>query len=106
MTHITSVSADIHWTAGFDGGYQDAWFEVAYKLGSEADFGGWEKVDGVPAGHNVTHRISFLSEQSDYLVWVKAVNSHDGRSESSPIDTRFTTKSTLQFKVTFSTHIT
>ena len=37
VTHITSVSADIHWTAGFDGGYQDAWFEVAYKLGSEAD---------------------------------------------------------------------
>ena len=93
VTHITSVSADIHWTAGFDGGYQDAWFEVAYKLGSEADFGGWEKVDGVPAGQIVTHRISSLSEQSDYLVRVKAVNSHNGRSESSPIETVLTTKS-------------
>ena len=93
VTHITTVSADIHWTAGFDGGYQDAWFEVAYKLGSEPDFGGWEKVDGVPAGQTVTHRISSLSEQADYLVRVKAVNSHDGRSESSPIDTTFTTKS-------------
>ena len=95
MTHITSVSADIHWTAGFDGGYQDAWFEVAYKLGSEPDFGGWEKVDGVPAGHNVTHRISSLSEQSDYLVRVKAVNSHDGRSESSPIEVTLATKCKL-----------
>ena len=80
VSHITSVSADIHWTAGFDGGYQDVWFEVGYKLGSEADFDGWEKVDGVPAGQTVTHRISSLSEQSDYLVRVKAVNSHDGRS--------------------------
>ena len=93
VTHITSVSADIHWTAGFDGGYQDAWFEVAYKLGSEPDFGGWEKVDGVPAGQTVTHRIPSLSERSDYLVRVKAVNSHDGRSESSTIETMFTTKS-------------
>ena len=93
VTHITSVSADIHWTAGFDGGYQDTWFEVAYKLGSEADFGGWEKVDGVPAGQTVNHRISSLSEQSDYLVRVKAVNSHDGRSESFPIETKFTAKS-------------
>ena len=93
VTHITSVSADIHWTAGFDGGYQDAWFEVAYKLGSEADFGGWEKGDGVPAGQTVTHRISSLSEQSDYLVRIKAVNSHDDRSESYPIETVFTTKS-------------
>ena len=101
VTHITSVSADIHWTAGFDGGYQDAWFEVAYKLGSEPDLGGWEKVDGVPAGQTVTHRISSLSEQSDYLVRVKAVNSHDGRSESSPIETTFTTKSKLQYEVTF-----
>ena len=95
VTHITSVSADIHWTAGFDGGYQDAWFEVAYKLGSEADFGGWEKVDSVKVGQNVTHRISSLSEQSDYLVRVKAVNSHGGRSESSLIETTFTTKSKL-----------
>ena len=95
VTHITSVSADIHWTAGFDGGYQDAWFEVAYKLVSESDIGGWEKVDGVPAGQTVTYRISSLSEQSDYLVRVKAVNSHDGRSESSPIETIFTTKSEL-----------
>ena len=97
VTHITSVSADIHWTAGFDGGYQDAWFEVAYKLGSEPDFGGWEKVDGVPAGQNVTHIISSLSEQSDYLVRVKSVISHDGRSESSPIETNFTTKSKLHY---------
>ena len=93
VTHITSVSADIHWTAGFDGGYQDAWFEVAYKLGSEPHFGGWEKADGVPAGQTVNHRISSLSEQSDYLVRVKAVNSHDGRSESSTNETIFTTKS-------------
>ena len=98
VTHITSVTADIHWTAGFDGGYQDAWFEVAYKLGSEADLGGWEKVDD--AGPNVTHRMSSLSEQSDYLVHVKAFNSHDGRSESTPIETKFTTKSKLQNKVT------
>ena len=97
VTHITSVSADIHWTAGFDGGYQDAWFEVAYKLGSESDFGGWEKVDGVPAGQIVTHRISSLSEQSDYLVRVKAVNTHDGGGESSPIETIFTTKSKLLY---------
>ena len=97
VKHITSVSADIHWTAGFDGGYQDAWFEVAYKLESEADLGGWEKVDGVPAGQTVTHRISSLSEQSDYLVRVKAVNSHDGRSESSPIETKFTTKRKLPY---------
>ena len=97
VTHITSVSADIHWTAGFDAGYQDAWFEVAYKLGSEADFGGWEKVDGVPAGQTVTHRISSLSEQSEYLIRVKAVNSHDDRSESSPIETKFTTKSKLHY---------
>ena len=100
VTHITSVSADIHWTAGFDGGYQDVWFEVAYKLGSEPDFGGWEKVDGVPAGQIVTHRISSLSEQSVYLVRVKAVNSHDGRSESSPIETTFTSKSKLQYSGT------
>ena len=93
VTHITSVSADIHWTAGFDGGYQDAWIEVAYKLGSEPDFGGWEKVDGVPAGQTVTHRISSLSEQSDYLVRNKAVNSHEDRSESSTNETMFTTKS-------------
>ena len=93
VTNITSVSADIHWTAGFDGGYQDAWFEVAYKLGYESDFGGWEKVDGVPAGQIVTHRISSLSGRSDYLVRVKAVNSHDGRSESSENETMFTTKS-------------
>ena len=93
VTHITSVSADIHWTAGFDCGYQDAWFEVAYKLGSESDLGGWEKVDGVPAGQTVTHRISSLSEQSDYLVRVKAVNSHDSRSESSTNETIFTTNS-------------
>ena len=93
VTHITSVSADIHWTAAFDGGYQDAWFEVAYKLESEPDFGGWEKVDGVPAGQTVSHRISSLSEQSDYLVRVKAVNSHDGRSESTTIETNFTTMS-------------
>ena len=92
VTHITSVSADILWTAGFDGGYQDAWFELAYKLGSEPDFGGWEKVDGVPAGQTVTHRISSLSEQSDYLVRVKSVNSHDGRSESFPVETVFTSK--------------
>ena len=93
VTRITSVSADIHWTAGFDGGYQDAWFEVAYKLVSEADFGGWEKVDGVPTGQTVTHRISSLSEQSDYLVRVKSVNSHDGRSESFSIEeTVFKTK--------------
>ena len=97
VTHITSVSADIHWTAGFDGGYQDAWFEVAYKLGSEPDFGGWEKVDGVPAGQTVTHRISSLSEQSDYLVRVKAVNSHDDRNESSPIEANFKTKSKLHY---------
>ena len=97
VTHITSVSADIHWTAGFDGGYQDAWFEVAYKLVSEADFGGWEKVDGVPAGQNVTHRILSLSEQSEYLVWIKAVNTHDGRSESFPIETNLTTKSKLPY---------
>ena len=97
VTHITSVSADIHWTAVFDGGYQDAWFEVAYKLGSEPDFGGWEKVDGVPAGQIVTHRISSLSEQSDYLVRVKAVNSHNGRSESSPIETEFAPKSKLPY---------
>ena len=95
VTHITSVSADIHWTAGFDGGYQDAWFEVAYKLGSEADFGGWEKVDGVPAGQSVTYRISSLSEESEYLVSVKCLNSHGGRSETSPIETVFTTKSKL-----------
>ena len=100
VTHITSVSADIHWTAGFDGGYQDAWFEVAYKLGSEPDFGGWEKVDGVPAGQTVTLRISSLSEQSSYKALLKSVNSHDGRSESSPIETKFTTKSKLQNKVT------
>ena len=99
VTHITSVSADIHWTAGFDGGYQDAWFEVAYKLGSESDFGGWEKVDGVPAGQTVTHRISSLSEQSDYLVRVKAVNSHEDRSESSPIETNFATKSKLPYEI-------
>ena len=92
VTHITSVSADIHWTAGFDGGYQDAWFEVAYKLGSEADFGGWEKVDGEPAGQTVTHRISSLPEQSEYLVRVKAVNSHGGRSESFPVEAVFKTK--------------
>ena len=92
VTHITSVSADIHWTAGFDGGYQDAWFEVAYKLGSEADLGGWEKVGGVPAGQTVTHRMSSLSEQSDYLVRVKAVNSHNGRNESSKVETKLTTK--------------
>ena len=98
VTHITSVSADIHWTAGFDGGYQDRWFEVAYKLVSEPDLGDWEKVDS--AGQNVTHRMSSLSEQSDYLIRVKAVNSHDGRSESSPIETKFTTKSKLQNKVT------
>ena len=97
VTHITSVSADIHWTAGFDGGYQDTWFEVAYKLESEADLGGWEKVDGVPAGQTVSHRISSLSEQSDYLVRVKAVNSHNGRSESSLIETIFTTKSKLHY---------
>ena len=97
VAHITSVSADIHWTAGFDGGYQDAWFEVAYKLGSESDFGGWDKVDGVPAGQTVTHRISSLSEQSDYLVRVKAVNSHDRRSESYPIETIFTTNSKLPY---------
>ena len=66
-----------------------------YKLGSEADFGGWEKVDGVLAGQTVTHRISSLSEQSDYLVRVKSVNSHDGRTESSPIETTFITKSEL-----------
>ena len=95
VTHITSVSADIRWTAGFDGGYQDAWFEVAYKLGSEPDFGGWEKVDGVPAGQTVTHRISSISEQSDYLVRIKAVNPHDVRSESPPIGTIFTTTSKL-----------
>ena len=95
VTHITSVSADIHWTAGFDGGYQDAWFEVAYKLGSEADFGGWEKVNGVPAGQTVTHIISSLSEQSDYLVKVKVVNSHEDRSESSPIEETLTTKCKL-----------
>ena len=99
VTHITSVSADIHWTAGFDGGYQDAWFEVAYKLQTDFEVGGWEKVDGVPAGLNVTRRISFLSEQAEYLVRIKAVNSHDGRSESSPIETTFTTNSKLQYKV-------
>ena len=99
VTHITSVSADIHWTAGFDGGYQDAWFEVAYSLGSEPDIGGWEKVDGVPAGQTVTHRISSLSEQSDYLFRIKAVNSHDGRSESSPIETIFTTNSKLPYEI-------
>ena len=99
VTHITSVSADIHWTAGFDGGYQDAWFEVAYKLRSEADFGGWEKVDGVPAGQTVTHRISSLSEQSDYLFRVKVVNSHEDRSESSPIEVTLTTKCKLLRKV-------
>ena len=92
VTHITSVSADIHWTAGFDGGYQDAWFEVAYKLVSEADLGGWEKVDGLPAGKTVTHRISSLSEQSDYLVRIKSVNSHDGRTENSPTENVFTTE--------------
>ena len=102
VTHITSVSADIHWTAGFDGGYQDAWFEVDYKLGSEPDFGGWEKVDGVPAGQTVTHGISSLSEQSYYLVRIKAVNSHDGRSESSPMEVTFKTKSKLQYKITVS----
>ena len=95
VAHITSVSADIHWTAGFDGGYQDAWFEVAYKLAPESDFGVWEKVDVVPVGQTVTHRISSLSEQSDYLVRVKSVNSHDGRSDSSPIETIFTTKCKL-----------
>ena len=105
VTHITSVSADIHWTAGFDGGYQDAWFEVAYKLGSEPDFGGWEKVDGIPAGQTVTHGISSLSEQSSYKALLKSVNSHDGRSESSSIVATFITKSKLQYKVTFSTHI-
>ena len=93
VTHITSISADIHWTAGFDGGYQDTWFEVAYKLGSEADLGGWEKVYGLPAGQTVTHRISSLSEQSDYLVRIKAVNSHDGRKESAVLETMFTTNS-------------
>ena len=92
VTHITSVSADIHWTAGFDGGYQDAWFEVVYKLGSESDFAGWEKVDGVPAGQSVTYSISSLSEESEYLARVKAVNSHDGRSESAVLETMFTTK--------------
>ena len=95
VTHITSVSADIHWTAGFDGGYQDAWFEVAYKLGSEPDLGGWEKVDGVPAGQTVTHRISSLSEQSEYMIRIKSVNSHVGRTESSPIEIIFITKSEL-----------
>ena len=95
VTHIMSVSADVHWTAGFNGGYQDAWFEVAYKLGSEPELSGWEKVDGVSAGQTATHRISSLSEQSDYLVRVKAVNSHDGRSESYPIETAFTTKCKL-----------
>ena len=99
VTHITSVSADIHWTAGLDGGYQDAWFEVAYKLGSEADLGGWEKVDGVPAGQSVSHRISSLSEQSDYLVRVKTVNSHNGRSESSNVDTTLTTNSELSYNI-------
>ena len=102
VTHITSVSADIHWTAGFDGGYQDTCFEVAYNLGSEPDFGFWEKVDGVPAGQNVTHRISSLSEQSDYLVRINSVNSHDGRSESSNVETTLNTNSELQYIVTFS----
>ena len=74
VTHITSVSADIHWTAGFDGGYHDSWFEVAYKLVSEPDLGGWGKVDGVPA---------------EQTVRVKAVNSHNGRSERSTIETIF-----------------
>ena len=97
VTHITSVSADIHWTAGFDGGYQESWFEVAYKLGSEADFGGWEKLDSIPAGQTVTHRISSLSEQSDYLVRIKSVNSHGGRSESFPIEATFTTNSKLPY---------
>ena len=101
VTHITSVSADIHWTAGFDAGYQDALFEVAYKLGSETDLGGWEKVDGVPTGQTATHRISSLSEQSSYNALVKSVNPHGGRSESSQIETTFTTKSKLQYKVTF-----
>ena len=95
VTHITSVSADIHWTAGFDGGYQDAWFEVSHKLQSDFEVGVWKKVDGVPAGQTVTHRISSLSEESEYLVRVKAVNSHDGRSETSPIETVFATKSKL-----------
>ena len=50
-------------------------------------------MDGVPAGQTVTHRISSLSEQSEYLVKVKAVNSHDGRSESFSIEeTVFKTK--------------
>ena len=39
VTHITSVSADIHWMAGFDGGYQDAWFEVALDLSQTLVFG-------------------------------------------------------------------
>ena len=54
-------------------------------------------MDGVPAGQTVTHRISSLSEQSDYLVRVKSVNSHDGRSETSLIETKFTTKSKLPY---------
>ena len=104
VTHITSVSADIHWTAGFDGGYQYAWFEVAHNVRSDALFNGWEKVHGVPAGQIVTHRISYLSEQSSYIALVKFVNTHDGRSESSQIEATFTTKSKLQYYATLSSH--